>query len=80
MSRQCEITGKCTVTGCNVSHANNHTKRVFRVNFQIQRFWVPCLKKFIKLRVSAQAIRLIDRFGIEYVLKKYKPHYLFKKV
>ena len=69
MSRVCQITGKGPMVGNTVSHANNKKKRRFLPNLQTHRFWVEGEKKFIKLRVSAQGLRIIDKKGIEAVLK-----------
>ncbi|MDO8771376.1 MAG: 50S ribosomal protein L28 [Burkholderiaceae bacterium] len=68
MARVCEVTGKGPMTGNNVSHANNHTKRRFLPNLQYRRFWIEAENRWIRLRVSAAAIRLIDKNGIESVL------------
>ncbi len=56
------------MSGNRVSHANNKNKRVFLPNLQKKRYWVPSEKRYVRLRVSAQAIRLIDKKGIESVL------------
>lgn len=68
MSKVCMVTGKRPVTGNNVSHAKNHTKRRFLPNLQSHRFWVESEKKFVKLRVSTKGMRIIDKLGIEQVL------------
>jgi len=72
MSRVCAVTGKKPMAGNNVSHANNKTKRRWLPNLQMHRFYIPSLKKFIKLRVSSKGLRIIDRKGIEAVLKEIK--------
>ena len=69
MSRVCQVTGKGPMVGHTVSHANNKKKRRFLPNLQTHRFWVEGEKKFIKLRVSAQGLRIIDKQGIEEALK-----------
>jgi large subunit ribosomal protein L28 len=69
MSRVCKVTLKSPMVGNNVSHANNKTKRRFLPNLQSHRFWVEGLGRFVRLRVSARGIRLIDKVGIEAVLK-----------
>jgi len=69
MSKVCEVTGKRPVTGNNVSHANNKTRRRFSPNLHARRFWVESEKRFIKLRVSTKGMRIIDKLGIEEVLK-----------
>jgi large subunit ribosomal protein L28 len=68
MSRVCQVTGKRPLTGCNVSHAHNKTKRRFLPNLHYHRFWVESEKRWVRLRVSASAMRLIDKKGIEQVL------------
>ena len=54
MARVCQVTGKGPITGNNVSHANNKTRRRFSPNTQSHRFWVESEKRFIKLRVSTR--------------------------
>ncbi|QAX81408.1 50S ribosomal protein L28 [Candidatus Pseudomonas adelgestsugas] len=68
MSRVCQVTGKSPVTGNNISHANNKTRRRFLPNLQRHRFWVEEEKRFVRLRVSVKAIRIIDKLGIKAVL------------
>ena len=69
MSKVCEVTGKRTVSGNNVSHANNKTRRRFAPNLHYHRFWVPSENRFVRLRVSAAGMRIIDKKGIEAVLE-----------
>ncbi len=68
MSRVCQVTGKRPVTGNNRSHARNATKRLFLPNLQTHRFWVESEKRFVKLRLSAKGMRIIDKKGIDTVL------------
>jgi large subunit ribosomal protein L28 len=68
MSRVCQVTGKGPVTGNNVSHANNRTKRRFLPNLQHHRFWVEAEKRFVRLRTSTKGMRIIDKRGIDVVL------------
>ncbi|MCC6302404.1 MAG: 50S ribosomal protein L28 [Gammaproteobacteria bacterium] len=68
MSRVCQVTGKRPIVGNNVSHANNKTRRRFLPNLQTHRFWVENEKRWIKLRVSTQGMRIIDKQGIDNVL------------
>jgi large subunit ribosomal protein L28 len=70
MSRVCQVTGKGPVTGNNVSHANNKTRRRFLPNLQQHRFWVESEKRFVRLRVSAKGMRIIDKRGIDVVLSE----------
>ncbi len=72
MSRVCQVTGKRPVTGNNVSHAHNKTRRRFLPNLQTHRFWVEGEKRFVKLRVSTKGMRIIDKKGIETVLAELK--------
>ncbi len=69
MSRLCPVTGKRPRTGNNVSHANNRTKRRFLPNMQTHKFWLASEKRWVRLRLSARGIRMIDKLGIERVLK-----------
>ena len=68
MSRLCQVTGKTPMTGNNVSHAKNHTRRRFLPNIHSHRFWVESEKRFVKLQVSAKGMRIIDKQGIDQVL------------
>jgi large subunit ribosomal protein L28 len=62
------VTGKKPVTGNNVSHANNKTRRRFSPNIHSHRFWVESEKRFVKLRLSTKGMRIIDKNGIDAVL------------
>jgi large subunit ribosomal protein L28 len=68
MARVCQITGKKPMSGNNVSHANNKTKRRFLPNLQYRRFWLESENRWISLRVSNAALRTIDKKGIDVVL------------
>ncbi len=68
MSRVCQVTGKKPVTGNNVSHANNRTKRRFLPNLQHHRFLVESENRWVRLRISTKAMRIIDKNGIDAVL------------
>jgi large subunit ribosomal protein L28 len=68
MSRVCQVTGKRPITGNNVSHANNKTRRRFLPNLHTHRFWIESERRFVKLRVSSQGMRIIDKKGIDVVL------------
>ena len=68
MSRVCMVTGKKPVAGNNVSHANNKTKRRFSPNIHTHRFWVESENRFVKLRLSTNGMRIIDKLGIDTVL------------
>lgn len=70
MARVCQITGKRPQVGNNVSHANNKTKRRFYPNLQKKRFYIPEEDRWITLKVSAKAIKTINKKGITAVLKE----------
>ena len=68
MARVCQVTGKRPVSGNNVSHAHNKTKRRFLPNLHTHRFWVESENRWIKLRLTAKGMRIIDKKGIDNVL------------
>ncbi|QEI07287.1 50S ribosomal protein L28 [Pigmentiphaga aceris] len=68
MARVCQVTGKGPMVGNNVSHANNKTKRRFLPNLQSRKFWVESENRWVRLRISTNALRTIDKNGIDSVL------------
>ena len=70
MSRVCQVTGKKPMSGNNVSHANNKTRRRFLPNLHNKRIWVESEQRYVKLRVSQNGLRTIDKQGIDKVLSK----------
>jgi large subunit ribosomal protein L28 len=68
MARVCQVTGKGPMVGNNVSHANNKTKRRFLPNLHYRRFWLETENRWVRLRISNAALRLIDKVGIEQVV------------
>ena len=68
MARVCQVTGKGPMVGNNVSHANNKTKRRFLPNLQYRRFWLETENRWVRLRVTNAALRLIDKVGIEQIV------------
>ncbi|MDO4904642.1 MAG: 50S ribosomal protein L28 [Lautropia sp.] len=68
MAKVCQVTGKGPMVGNNVSHANNKTKRRFLPNLQQRRLWVESEQRYVRLRLTAAALRKIDKVGIEAVL------------
>ncbi|MGB8518300.1 MAG: 50S ribosomal protein L28 [Gallionella sp.] len=68
MARVCQVTGKGPMSGNNISHANNKTKRRFLPNLQRRRFWVESENRWISLRLTNAALRTIDKNGIDAVL------------
>ena len=72
MSKTCEITGKKVMFGNNVSKSLNRTKRRFDVNLIKKRFFIPEENKWVTLKVSASALKTINKKGISSVLKEAK--------
>ena len=70
MSRVCQVTGKRPVSGNNVSHAHNKTRRRFLPNLHTHKFWVEEENRWVKLRVSTKGMRLIDKLGIQEVMNR----------
>ena len=68
MSRVCQITGKRTTRGNNVSHAHNKTRRSFQPNLHYRRFWVENENRWVRLRISNKGLRIVDKKGIDSVL------------
>ena len=68
MSKVCQVTGKRPMTGNNVSHANNRTRRRFLPNLHSHRFWVASENRWVKLRLTSKGMRIIDKNGIDKVL------------
>ena len=68
MSRVCQVTGKGPISGNNVSHANNKTRRRYLPNLHYRRLWVESEQRYVKLRVSPKGLRIIDKQGIDTVL------------
>ncbi len=72
MARVCQITGKKTITGNNVSHSNRKTRRVFRPNLFKKKFYLPEEDRWIVLKVSAKGLRIINKVGIQEAMKRAK--------
>ena len=70
MSKVCLLTGKRPITGNNVSHSNQKTKRRFLPNLQKKRFYIPETDQWVQLKVSTSAIRNINKLGIYAYLKR----------
>ena len=68
MSRVCQVTGKKPMSGNNVSHAHNKTRRRFLPNLHSRRFWVESEQRWVRLRVSNKGLKIIDKKGIDSVL------------
>ena len=63
MAKRCQISGKTVMSGNNVSHANNRTRRRFLPNLQSTRMYSEALNRQINLRVSTSAMRTVEKHG-----------------
>jgi len=79
MSRVCELTGKKAMVGNNVSHALNRTRRKFNANLLKKRFYIPEEDKWVTLKVSAAALKNINKKGISAVMKEARENGFLKK-
>jgi large subunit ribosomal protein L28 len=70
MSNICEITGKRVIVGNNVSHSNKRTRRVFKPNLQVKKFYHAEEDRWVTLKVSAAGIRNINKKGLHACLKE----------
>ncbi|ANI90496.1 50S ribosomal protein L28 [Arachidicoccus ginsenosidimutans] len=70
MARVCQVTGKKPIVGNNVSHSNIKTKRRFLPNLQTKRFFFAEEDRWITLKLSADAIRTINKNGLATVVKQ----------
>jgi len=64
MARKCKLTGKGPMSGNNVSHANNKTRRRWLPNLQWKRIYIPELDRTVRIRLSTRALRTIDKKGL----------------
>ncbi len=69
MSKVCQVTGKRPMAGNNVSHSHRKTRRRFMPNLHTHRFWVESENRWVKLKTSTKGMRMIDKLGIDEVLK-----------
>jgi large subunit ribosomal protein L28 len=70
MARRCELTGTGVLTGNNVSHANNKTRRRFLPNLQKKRIWIAEESRWITVKATAKAIRTLDKKGYKAMMKE----------
>lgn len=68
MSKVCQVTGKKPLSGHTVSHSNRKVKRRFLPNLRWHRFWSTSKKKFVRLRICSQGLKIIDKLGIDQVI------------
>ncbi|MDH4199470.1 MAG: 50S ribosomal protein L28 [Spirochaetia bacterium] len=71
MARKCDITGKGTKTGNNVSHSHRKTRRQFKANVQKKRIYLEDEKRWVSVNLSTRAIRTIQKIGLKSLLKKH---------
>ena len=72
MSRICQLTGKRPITGNNVSHAHNKTKRRFMPNLQKKRIWNPDEKRWETMLITTKAMKTLDKKGFKAMIKEMK--------
>ncbi|MBL8024894.1 MAG: 50S ribosomal protein L28 [Fibrobacteres bacterium] len=70
MARQCMVTGKKAMSGNYVSHSNNKTKRRHGINLLEKKIWIPEQKKWVRVKISAKALKTIHKNGAASVLSK----------
>ena len=68
MTQMCQVTGKRPMSGNNVSHAKNRTRRRFEPNLHYHRFWLEGENRWVNLRLTNAGLRLIDKKGLDVVL------------
>ena len=71
MSKRCQLTKKAVMSGNNVSHAKNRTRRTFEPNLHNHRLWSETQKRWISLKLSKKGLRIIDKIGLDNAIKKY---------
>jgi len=70
MAKVCPITGVRPISGNNISHAHNKTRRRWEPNLQLKRIWSPTENKFVRMRLSARGLRTIQKLGLDAALRK----------
>ncbi len=69
MARRCSITGRGPLSGHHVSHSNRKVKRVQKPNLKSKRIYVPELRRFVRIKLSARALRTVNKKGLLPYLK-----------
>ncbi len=69
MSRVCQVTGKRAMVGNKVSHSHHKTKRRFEINLRNKRYWLEDENRWIRLRVTARGMKIIDKRGLAAVIR-----------
>jgi len=70
MARRCQLTGTTVQSGNNVSHAHNKTRRRFLPNLQKKRIWIPEEGRWVRMRVTAKALKTLDKVGYTEMMKR----------
>ena len=70
MARRCELTGVGPMSGNNVSHANNKTRRRFLPNLQKKKIWLPEDNRCVTVIANAKALKTLDKIGYKAMMKK----------
>ena len=70
MARRCNISGKKPLSGNNISHAHNKTKKWQKPNVHYKKLYVPELDRSVRLRISTRALRSISKVGLLAFLRK----------
>ncbi|OKI71642.1 50S ribosomal protein L28 [Micromonospora sp. CB01531] len=68
MSRHCDVTGAKPSFGNAVSHSHRRTRRRWNPNLQKHRYWLPSERRWVRLTLTAKALKTVDRKGIEKVV------------
>jgi large subunit ribosomal protein L28 len=70
MSKRCQLTGTTVLYGNHVSHANNKRRRRYLPNLQYKRVWDEQQKRFVRLRLTARALKTVTKKGLQAMLKE----------
>ncbi|RKR87846.1 LSU ribosomal protein L28P [Micromonospora pisi] len=68
MSRRCDVTGAEPSFGNAVSHSHRRTRRRWNPNIQSHRYWLASERRWVRLTLTAKALRTVDRKGIDAVV------------
>ena len=71
MARRCQVSGKATRAGNNVSHSNRHTRRVFKPNLVVRKIFLADENRWVKLKLSARMLRTLNKRGVKSLMKQY---------
>lgn len=71
MSRRCQISGKGTASGNNVSHSHRKTRRKFKVNLITKKVFLQDENRWVRLRISTRMLKSLNKRGVKSLMKKY---------